>query len=121
MTRHTATHLLIHRFVPDTGPQEGTTELDDEMSAWEALDTELREAGQLVAAYALQEQTVRFGAGTDEVSETTDAEAPEGRSIVFAVHAVAAADDAEAHAIAEKMPHLEYGSTEVRPLMTDQR
>lgn len=117
MTHHTPTHLLIHRYVPGTGPQEGTPELEDEMRAWDALDTELREHGHLVAGYALQEHTVRLGAGTDEVAETSDAEDPGGRSIIFAVHAVAAADEAEAHGIAERMPHLEYGSTEVRPLM----
>ncbi|GAA1172076.1 YciI family protein [Nesterenkonia xinjiangensis] len=117
MTERTATHLLIHRFVPGTGPQEGTEELHEEMQAWEALDTELRRSGHLVAGYALGEQTVRLGAGTDDVAEAPDPQKPQGRSIVFAVHVIAAADEAEAHAIAERMPHLEYGSTEVRPMM----
>lgn len=111
------THLLIHRFVPGTGPQEGTEELAEEMRAWEALDTELRQAGRLLDGYALDEHTVRFGAGTDDTAEAADPQEPQGRSIVFAVHVIAADDEADAHGIAERMPHLEYGSTEVRPLM----
>ncbi|GAB3187900.1 YciI family protein [Nesterenkonia suensis] len=114
MTERTATHLLIHRFIPGTGPQDGTEELAEEMRAWEVLDTDLRGSGHLLDGVALHEHTVRLGVGADDAAEAQD---PQDRSIIFAVHVIAAADDAEAHAIAERMPHLEYGSTEIRPVM----
>lgn len=101
----TATHLLIHRFVPGTGPAEGTPELDAEMHRWEQLDAELRESGILVGAYALDAPTAVLG--TRLPAEET----------VFAVHAITARSDAEAGQLAARMPHLDYGSVEVRPLM----
>ena len=113
----TPTHLLIHRYVPGTGPQEDTDELAEEMGVWETVDAALREAGQLIAGYALDERTVRLGVGTDSISEAADPQDTEGSSIIFAVHVIAADDEAQAHEIAERMPHLEYGSTEIRPLM----
>ncbi|GAA4829130.1 YciI family protein [Garicola koreensis] len=105
-TPFTATHLLIHRYVPGTGPQEGTAELDAEMQIWVELDREYRESGVLLGSYALQNAAVAFGQRFGQHED-----------IVFAVHALAVASQREAERIAERMPHLGYGSTEVRPLM----
>ncbi|GAA3280101.1 YciI family protein [Nesterenkonia halobia] len=115
MTR--PTHLLIHRFVPGTGPAEDGDEQREEMRAWQDLDAELRAEGTLVAGWALDESTVHLGAMSEHDADAADAETAEDRSIIFAVHAVAAEDEAAAHAVAERMPHLHYGSTEVRPVM----
>ncbi|NLS08503.1 hypothetical protein HGQ17_00470 [Nesterenkonia sp. MY13] len=101
------THVLIHRYTPGTGPQEGTAELDAEMRIWAQIDKELREAGQLVEGWALNEATAALGV----------TEAHTGSQVVFAVHAIAVGSDAEARQLAARMPHLAYGSTTVHPRM----
>ncbi|MGO1548415.1 MAG: hypothetical protein ACTHWO_01205 [Nesterenkonia sp.] len=102
----TATHALIHRYIPGTGPQEGTAELEAEMRVWAELDREFRQTGVLLGSYALQDASVAFGQRFGQHEE-----------IVFAVHVLAVGSQREAEEIAERMPHLSYGSTEVRPLM----
>lgn len=100
-------HILIHRYTPGTGPQEGTPEMDTEMTAWAQLDAELREAGQLISGWALNDPVRTQGAPAgDRPAE-----------IIFAIHALAVEDDAEADQIASRMPHLNYGSTEIRRRM----
>ncbi len=106
-TTSTPSHILIHRYLPGTGPQEGSTELEAEMGVWERVDKELRRTGQLVSGWALSSPSTTVG---------TPAELPSSETI-FAVHALAVASDAEAESIAARMPHLEYGSTEIRKLM----
>lgn len=101
-----ATHLLIHRYIPGTGPQEGTAELEAEMRVWQQIDQDLRRAGVLVSAYAVADSSHTLG---QSLSQRDD--------MVFAVHAVVADSQAAAEQVAERMPHLGYGSTEVRPLM----
>lgn len=109
------THLLIHRDRPGTGPQPGSPEYDDEMRLWERIDGELRSSDVLVAAYALRERGTVHRAGADvgasvrSLSHSTE--------IVFAVHAISVLSDAAAEEIAATMPHLDYGSVEVRPIM----
>lgn len=108
------THILIHRYTPGTGPQEGTPELDAEMEIWERIDRELRASGQLVSGWALREAVLTLG-------RPDEPHAPDhttGSQIVFAVHAITAGSDAEAEQIAASMPHLSYGSTQVHPVMS---
>lgn len=100
------THLLIHRYIPGTGPQEGTAELEAEMRVWAELDREFRHNGVLLGSYALQDASTEFGQRFAQHEE-----------VVFAVHAVVAESRTAAEEIASRMPHLDYGSTEVRPLM----
>lgn len=100
------THLLIHHYTPGTGPQEGTPELESEMETWAQIDAELRRSGQLIEGWALHPAHLQLGQ-TEEDS---------GTQVTFAVHALAADDDA-AQAIAQRMPHLSYGSTSVHRLM----
>ena len=100
------THLLIHCYTPGTAPQEGTPELESEMETWAQIDAELRRSGQLIEGWALHPSHLRLG-HTEEDS---------GTQVTFAVHALAADDDA-AQAIAQRMPHLSYGSTSVHRLM----
>lgn len=103
----TPTHLLIHHYTPGTGPQEGTPELESEMAIWAEIDTELRRSGQLIEGWALHPAHLQLGQ-TDEDS---------GTQVTFAVHALAADDDGAAQAIAQRMPHLSYGSTTIHRLM----
>lgn len=102
----TPTHLLIHRYTPGSGPAPGSPEHDSEMRRWEQLDDELQASGVVVAGFALDAPTTRLGAAPTPVDE-----------IVFAVHVLAAASDSDAEQVAGLMPHLGYGSVEVRPLM----
>lgn len=102
------THVLVHRYTPGTGPQEGTTELDAEMRVWAEIDAELRRAGQLVEGWALSDATASLGnTGTEASSQ-----------VVFALHAVAVDSDEAAQQLAARMPHLDYGSTTVHPVMS---
>lgn len=108
MNASTPTHVLLHRYTPGTGPQEGTSELDAEMEIWARIDRELRSSGQLINGWALRDAAATLGTRSQ----------PAGDQIVFAVHAIAAESDAEAEQIAAAMPHLAYGSTEVHPVMS---
>lgn len=103
----TPTHLLIHCYTPGTGPQEGTPELESEMETWAQIDAELRRSGQLVEGWALHPPHLQLGQKEED----------SGTQVAFAVHALAADDDGAAQAIAQRMPHLSYGSTTVHRLM----
>ncbi|PRA10488.1 hypothetical protein CQ010_13495 [Arthrobacter sp. MYb211] len=105
-----ATHLLIHRYLPGSGPQPPSEEFDAEMLQWESLDAQLRSEDILISAYALQD---RGSVCSQETNSELDTEA----EIVFAVHAIKVSDEAQAQEIARRMPHLPYGSVEIRPLM----
>lgn len=100
------THILIHHYTPGTGPQEGTEEMDAEMKIWQRIDADLRATGQLVEGWALNTTPVTIGNAEEQPSQVS-----------FAIHAVRAEDDAAAEALARRMPHLDYGSTTVHPLM----
>ncbi|RLV55690.1 hypothetical protein D9V41_09495 [Aeromicrobium phragmitis] len=102
----TPTHVLLHRYTPGSGPAEGTAEHDAEMRQWAQVDEDLLTKGALVAGFALDGPGKQLGA-----TQTP------GDDMVFAVHVIAAASDAEAEQIASRMPHVGYGSVEVRPLM----
>ncbi|WP_293694999.1 YciI family protein [uncultured Agrococcus sp.] len=106
----TATHLLIHRYVPGAGPQPGTPEHDDEMRRWGELDARLRNEGVIAGSFALQSRG-------EVITESAASPWREDGEVVFAAHAITAADDAAATAIARDMPTAEYGTVEVRPLM----
>ncbi|ROR72519.1 YciI family protein [Bogoriella caseilytica] len=109
-----ATHLLIHRYRPGTGPQPGSAEHEEEMRQWAAVDAELRSSGVLVGGYAIADRGVLVGAAVGPDGER--AWAP-GEEILFAVHAIAVESDEAAVALARNMPTAEYGSIEVRPAM----
>lgn len=83
------------------------------MRHWAALDSSFRGDGILVAAYAVE--VGRAGASSDGaaglVAEGSSAEEP-----VFAVHAIAVSTDGDAKEIAARMPHLDDGVTEIRPV-----
>ena len=105
-----ATHLLIHRYLPGTGPQPPSEEFDAEMLQWESLDTQLKAEDILISSFAVQDRgTVCSLDSTHELDSDEE--------IIFAVHAIKVAGDQQAQEIARRMPHLPYGSVEIRPLM----
>lgn len=106
-----ATHLLIHRYRPGSGPAEGSAEHDAEMAQWEQADRQLRADGIVVGAFALQGSGTVLGPQDRTVELATDEE------IVFAVHAIAVSDDDQAQRIAAGLPTVGYGTVEVRALM----
>lgn len=106
-TASTPSHILVHRYTPGTGPQEGSPELEAEMEVWDRIDKELRSTGQLVSGWALSDPSTTIGKPAEPTTSQT----------IFAIHALSAASDTEAESIAARMPHLEYGSTEIRKLM----
>ncbi|PRB72778.1 hypothetical protein [Arthrobacter sp. MYb213] len=105
-----ATHLLIHRYRPGTGPQPPSEDFDEEMLQWEALDTRLKAEGVLISSFALQDRGILH---TPDSTLALDTEA----EIIFAVHAIKVGVEHEAQEFARLMPHLDYGSVEIRPLM----
>ena len=107
----TATHLLIHFYCPGDGPQPGTAEHDEEMRRWAELHGRLESEGVLVGGYALDDRGATVGPSGDVPWSA-------GRELLFAVHAVAVADDEAARALARKMPTADYGVVEVRPVMS---
>lgn len=105
-----ATHLLIHRYLPGTGPQPPSEEFDAEMLQWESLDTALKADDILISSFAVQDRGMICSLDSTNKLDT-DAE------IIFAVHAIKVAGEQQAQEIARRMPHLSYGSVEIRPLM----
>ena len=107
--------LLLH-FREGEGPQEGTPEFDAEMARWSALNDELTAAGAMVGGEGLNPDavtTVRKPAGEVVVTDGPHAEAAE---ILFSFYVIDAPDLDIATAWAAKMPAVEYGSVEIRPL-----
>lgn len=104
------THLLIHRYRPGTGPQQPSKEFDEKMLQWEELDTKLKAKGVLISSFALQDRGILH---TPDSTSALDTET----EIIFAVHAIKVGDQLEPQEIARLMPHLDYGSVEIRPFM----
>ena len=50
-------YMLLLRYVPAVGPEEGTPEFDAEMAQWGALTGELAEAGAMLACHGLDEES----------------------------------------------------------------
>ena len=101
-------YALLHRYVPGTGPQEGTPEHDAEMARWAALEQELASSGVGVASYALAAgEPIVVGDGGPAGSEP----------VLFAVHVVNVPDADAAVDLVSRMPTVEYGTVEVRPVM----
>jgi hypothetical protein len=111
--------VLLAQAEDGTGPQPGTAEHDREMQQWEEVNHELASRGVLVGAWALNPRV-------DAASPTDpDEHAPEpatdratGRGDTFAIYVVEADSRADALAWARRMPVAEYGSVEVREVLS---
>ena len=110
-------YLLMLTFRPGEGPQEGTPEFDVEMRRWNQLNGEMRATGAMIGASGLHVDattTVRAPGGELTV---TDGPYAATKEILFSFSIVDVADLDAATAWAAKMPAVEYGSVEVRPMV----
>ena len=110
-------YMLLLRFVPGVGPEEGTPEYDAEMAQWGQLTGELAESGALIAVHGLDTEdtatTVRAPKG--EVI-LTDGPFAETKEAFFSYYVLDVPDLDTAIGWAKRMPCTAYGSVEVRPL-----
>jgi hypothetical protein len=113
-------YLLMLHFPPGAGPQDGTSEFDDEMRRWGELNDDMRQAGVVVHASGLHVDattTVRAPAGDLTV---TDGPYAETKELLFSFYILDVADLDAAIAWAAKMPSADYGSIEIRPMVGQQ-
>jgi hypothetical protein len=110
-------YMLLLRHAPDTGPQEGTPELDAEMQVWGAIMDEMKANGSLIYACGLAPDdsatTLRAPKGERTL---TDGPYAETKEILFSTIIVDVPDLDAAVELAAKMPNSDYGSVEIRPL-----
>ena len=110
-------YMLLLRYEPGTGPQEGTPEFDDEMARWGKLTGELAESGALVACHGLDEESTATTLRTrDGEVVLTDGPFAETKEAFFSYYVLDVADLDAAVEWAKKMPNADYGSVEIRPL-----
>lgn len=102
--------------------EQRVDEMNDEQ--WQALvarcltcGEELRASGHMLAGEPLQPvRTARTVRVRDGVATTVDGPFAETREQLAGFYLIEAADQAEAEAIAAKIPPATFGSVEVRPL-----
>jgi hypothetical protein len=112
------TYTLLLYSEPGTGPGEGTPELEEEYRRWDALTEEMRQAGVLVLNEALNfRETAVTLSGVDGSLKRRDGDALGAPDAVFGFYVLRVDSEDEALRWAERMPHLDYGSVEVRPSM----
>jgi hypothetical protein len=110
-------YILLLNTDPALGVEEGTPEFDEEMAQWGAIMGELTESGALITAMGLDDDasatTLRRRDGERIVTDGPFAETKES---LFSFIVIDVEDLDAAMAWAEKMPSVDYGSVEVRPL-----
>jgi hypothetical protein len=110
-------YMLLLRHAPDTGPQEGTPELDAEMKVWGSIMSELEANGSLIYACGLASDqdatTLRAPKGERTLTDGPYAETKEN---LFSTIVVNVPDLDAAVDLAARMPNADYGSVEIRPL-----
>jgi hypothetical protein len=110
-------YMLLLRFQPGVGPDEGTPEFDEEMAAWGSLMGEMAEAGVQITAMGLDEEhTATIVRKQDGETVLSDGPYAETKEHLFSFIVIDVADLDEAVKWAERAPNATYGSVEVRPL-----
>jgi hypothetical protein len=110
-------YMLLLRFEPGAGPEEGTPEFAEEMATWGRLNQEMENAGVLISAAGLEPDEAATTVRTREGGRVvTDGPFAEAKEILFSYYVINVADLDAAIEWAEKMPATGYGSVEVRPL-----
>jgi hypothetical protein len=110
-------YMLMLTFRPGEGPQEGTPSFDAEMKRWHAITEEMRASGILLGVSGLSTDaatTVRASAGELVV---TDGPFAETKETLFSFYMIDVEDLDAATAWAAKMPAVEYGAVEIRPMI----
>ena len=112
-------YMLLIFADPEQGPPQGTPEAQEHLQKWFTYTESLREAGALVSGEALQPPstatTVAVRNGERVVSDGPFADTKEwlgGYYLIDAPDLDAALDHAA------RMPNIDYGTIEVRPVMT---
>ncbi|MFC7496186.1 MULTISPECIES: YciI family protein [unclassified Nocardioides] len=115
-------YMLLLRHEAGVGPAEGTPEFDAEMASWGEVMGELGTSGSMVAAHGLDTEatatTVRVR--NDEVL-VSDGPFAETKESFFSYIIIDVADLDAALSWAKRMPHVTYGSVEVRPLSSHEQ
>jgi len=110
-------YMLLLRYPPGAGAQEGTPEFADEMKGWGAVTEELQASGAFVTAVGLESDdaatTLRVRDGERAL---TDGPFAETKEILFSFYIIDVADLDAAVEWSAKMPAAAYGSVEIRPL-----
>jgi hypothetical protein len=111
-------YLLLIYSDPALGPQLGTPELDAQRLRWNAYTEALQASGNMLAGDALQgaetATSVRVRGGQQL---TTDGPFAETKEILGGFYMIDVDDLDQALALAAKMPNIEYGTVEVRPVL----
>jgi hypothetical protein len=86
-------YVLLLRFPPGSGPQEGAPEFDAEMGAWGAVNDELNAAGAWIAAAGLEldDATTTLRATQGE-RVLTDGPFAETKELLFSYYVIDVAD-----------------------------
>jgi len=111
-------YMLLIYSQEGTGPQPGTPEFQAMMERYFAFTNEVRDAGMMESGAPLEEAatatTVRTRNGK---TTTTDGPFAETKEVLSGYYLLDCKDLDEALACAAKIPTVEYGSVEVRPVM----
>jgi hypothetical protein len=110
-------YMLLLRFEPGVGPDEGTPEFDTEMGKWMELNKDMEAAGVSFNAMGLDEEhTATIVRTKADDTILTDGPYAETKEHLFSFYIIDVADLDAAVSWAERMPCTAYGSVEVRPL-----
>ena len=109
--------LLIYQDPNGGGPAQGTPEAEARMQEWFAYDKGLKDDGSFVSGAALQgteeATTVRARNGSDQV---TDGPFAETKEWLAGYYVIDVPDLDAALERARRMPNINEGSVEVRPV-----
>jgi hypothetical protein len=110
-------YLLLLTFRPGEGPEEGTPEFEAEMRRWREINQELRDEGVVVAMSGLQPDATTTVRARDGEPVVTDGPYAETKETLFSFYVLDLPDLDAVLAWARRMPAVEYGSIEIRPMM----
>jgi hypothetical protein len=112
-------YMLLIYSAPDAGPQWGTPERDLQMKRYFEFSTEVVEKGLFVGGDPLEDPstatTVRV---RDGKTLTTDGPFAETKEVLGGYYVLECENLDQALEYAAKIPSAEFGSIEVRPLMS---
>ncbi len=109
-------HYLMLIYAPSEGPPP-SVRLDEQMTRWEDFTASLQEAGLLVGADRLHAvdaaRTLRVRGGETQI---TDGPFATTKEFLAGYYLVQAPDMDTVLEHARRVPHIDYGTVEVRPI-----